>query len=52
MTTMTKTTPIITTWFSFFTKNEGRAIPTLNDELPYGFPYFRQFYFAFSSVKH
>jgi hypothetical protein len=38
--------PMITTWFYFLTKNDGNAIPTLNDEVPYGLPNFKQFYFA------
>lgn len=42
----------MTTWFYFLTKNEGRAIPTLKDEVPSGFPNFIQFYLAVSSVKH
>lgn len=47
MTTMTKTNPMITTWFYFLTRNEGKAMPTLKDELPSGLPNFKQFYFAF-----
>ena len=35
ITTSTKTMPIITTWFSFLTKKEGNAIPTLNDDVPF-----------------
>jgi hypothetical protein len=46
ITTITNTNPIITTWFYFFTKKDGKAIPTLNEDVPYGFPYFIQFYFA------
>lgn len=52
MTTRTKTTPMMTTWFYFFTRNEGRAMPTLKEDVPSGFPYLRQFYLAVSSVRH
>jgi hypothetical protein len=31
---MTKTILMITTWFYFFTKNDGKAIPTLKEAVP------------------
>jgi hypothetical protein len=52
ITTKRKTMPIIATWFYFLTKKEGRAIPTLNEPAPSGFPYFKHFYLAYSSVRH
>lgn len=46
ITTITKTIPMITTWFYFLTKNDGKAIPTLKEDVPSGLPNFRQFYLA------
>lgn len=37
MTTITKTNPMIATWFYFFIRNEGSAIPTLKELLPKNF---------------
>lgn len=47
ITTIIKTIPIMKTWFYFLIKNEGKAIPTLKEELPSGLPNLRQFYLAF-----
>lgn len=46
ITTIINTILIIITWFYFLTRNVGNAIPTLKDAVPYGLPYFKQFYFA------
>ena len=47
ITTSRNTKPMIITWFYFLMRNEGRAIPTLKELAPSGFPYFRHFYLAY-----